>query len=338
MRRLRGAGRLLREWLSTAKGAVLCAVLIPAIFVAMHLLGRGEVKELGYTLALIGAGLLFSTVASLAGFARRLRSLAEAKRHLPQEESALPAALGAGEAGFRDLADAYREARNRDATNAAIAEQDRLDYFTLWVHQIKTPIAALDLMAQSDAPVDRELLRQEVFKIGQYVDAALAYQRLNSLSGDLLITAVAIYPVCASAAKQLRPLFLYRKISLSMEPFDGVALSDAKWLGMAVTQVLTNALKYTPTGGGITVEMREPLRLVIRDTGVGIPAEDLPRVFERGFTGQRGREGEKSTGIGLYLCRQAMEKLGHSVSITSEPGVGTTVTFDLRRERFETFS
>ena len=126
-----------------------------------------------------------------------------------------------------------------------------------------------------------------------------------------------------------------------MEPFQGVALSDAKWLGMALEQVLTNALKYTPPGGSITVGLREPLVLFVRDTGPGIGAEDLPRVFERGFTGRIGRmerEGEKSTGIGLYLCKQACDILGHGVSIASPPGEGVTVTFDLRRERFEPFA
>ena len=110
---------------------------------------------------------------------------------------------------------------------------------------------------------------------------------------------------------------------------------------MAITQVLTNSLKYTPEGGQITVFLREPLVLSIGDTGVGIPAEDLPRVFERGFTGQAGRrgcEGEKSTGIGLYLCKQACDKLKHKVSITSTSGKGTTVTFDLRRERYEEYA
>jgi signal transduction histidine kinase len=141
--------------------------------------------------------------------------------------------------------------------------------------------------------------------------------------------------------KQLRPLFLYRKISLHMEPFEGEALSDAKWLGMAITQVMTNALKYTPPGGTVTVTTDGPLLLTIRDTGAGIPAEDLPREFDRGFTGRLGRaerDGEKSTGIGLYLCREACDKLGHRVSIASRPGEGTAVTFDLRRERFESFS
>jgi signal transduction histidine kinase len=341
MKDVRDFLRLLAGWLTTVRNTALCATLITAAFLTMHLLGFGTVRELGYTLLLIGIGLTIAAVVSFLRYSRRQHTIAEAIRHLPPEEADLPNASNAMESGFRALADAYRAACNRDASNATAAERERLDYFTLWVHQIKTPIAALDLMAQSEQPTDRELLRQEVFKIGQYADAALAYQRLQSMQNDLVLTNVPLYPLCAAAVKQLRPLFLYRKIALNMEPFAGAALSDAKWLGMAITQVLTNSLKYTPAGGSVTVALSQPLVLQIRDTGVGIPPEDLPRVFERGFTGRLGRaerEGEKSTGIGLYLCRQTCEKLGHKVSITSAPGTGTTVTFDLRRDRYDTFA
>jgi signal transduction histidine kinase len=341
MRNIRAFLRLLAGWFSTVRNTALCATLITAVFLTMHLLGLGTVRELGYTLMLIGAGLAITAIASFVRFNRRQHAITEAIRHLPPEEADLPNAGNAMERSFRALADAYRTACNRDSSHATAAERERLDYFTLWVHQIKTPIAALDLMAQSEQPTDRELLRQEVFKIGQYADAALAYQRLQSIHNDLVLTSVPLYPLCAAAVKRLRPLFLYRKIALNMEPFAGAALSDAKWLGMAVTQVLTNSLKYTPAGGSVTVELWEPLVLRIRDTGVGIPPEDLPRVFERGFTGRLGRterEGEKSTGIGLYLCRQTCDKLGHKVSITSTPGVGTTVTFDLRRDQYDAFT
>ncbi|MDD3213428.1 MAG: sensor histidine kinase [Eubacteriales bacterium] len=333
--------RLLGEWFTTVKTAVFTAGWLLVVFSGLHLLGQGTMHELQYALLLAGIGLGFAALVSFIRYVRRACLLSSALSHLPPDEAGLPDAITTPEEGFRTLANAYRQARNQDAASAAQAERDRLDYFTLWVHQIKTPISALDLMAQSDEPVDRELLRQETFKIGQYVDAALAYQRLQSLSNDLLLCDVPLYPLCCSTVKKLRPIFLYRKISLFMEPFGGAALSDAKWLEMALTQVLTNALKYTPPGGRITIALREPLVLTVSDTGIGIPAEDLPRVFDRGFTGGVGRaqrSGEQSTGIGLYLCKQACGKLGHTVSIASEPGQGTTVTFDLRRESYESYS
>lgn len=334
-------GRLIAGWLSTVRGTALATGLIPAAFIAMQALGQGEVRELNYTLLLIALCATVAGFRSLIRYAARQLCLWDAAEHPPMEANAIPAAKNAVEQSYRDIALTCMDARALAAQAADEAERERLDYFTLWVHQIKTPISALDLMAQSEEPIDRELLRQEVFKISQYADAALSFQRLKSLHNDLTLTEVPLYPLCCSLVKKLRPIFLYRKIRLSMEPFAGEALSDPKWLGMAITQALTNALKYAPEGGTVTVALREPLVLEVRDTGSGIPADDLPRVFDRGFTGHLGhdlRAGEKSTGIGLYLCKQACDRLGHRVSISSQPGCGVTVTFDLRREKYENFA
>ncbi|NLI22632.1 MAG: HAMP domain-containing histidine kinase [Clostridiales bacterium] len=338
---LRKLGQLLSGWLSTVRGAAMASLLIPALFVLMHLLGQGDVRELRYTLLLVAAGALWFGTRSLLSYIRRQVRLWDAQQSLPPDANDLPEAATVPEESYRALCAAYLQARNHSAAAATAAERDRLDYFTLWVHQIKTPISALDLMAQSTEPVDRELLRQEVFKIGQYADAALSYQRLQSLHNDLTLTPVSLYPLCCAVVRPLRPIFLYRKIALHMEPFEGTALSDAKWLSMALTQVVTNALKYTPEGGSVTIAMPEAQVLTVRDTGAGIHPEDLPRVFERGFTGHAGRGGrapEKSTGIGLYLCKAACDQLGHAVSLACPPEGGVTVTFDLRRETFEAFS
>lgn len=333
--------QLLRGWFLTVRAAVLCSLFILFAFIAMHLLGQGSIQELGYSLLLIGVGLGFGALVSFFRYAGRQWMLWDALEHLPPDATRLPNAATEPERCYRELALGYQHKQAAETERIAADERERLDYFTLWVHQIKTPISALDLMAQSEEPIQRELLRQEVFKVSQYVDAALSFQRLRSLHSDLELRTVPLYPLCCSVVKKLRPLFIYRNISLHMEPFSGEALSDPKWLGMAISQVLTNALKYTPAGGVITVSQPEPLLLEVRDTGVGIRAEDLPRVFECGFTGYLGRAGgnpEKSTGIGLYLCKQALDKLGHGISLTSPPEGGVRVVFDLRREAFEPFS
>lgn len=190
-------------------------------------------------------------------------------------------------------------------------------------------------MAQSSAPVDRDLMRQELIKVNQYATSALSYQRLSSIHGDLELMAVQLYPLCCQAVRSLRPLFVGGKLSLTLEPFDDVVLSDAKWLGVVLSQVLTNALKYTPEGGRITIRMAAPDVLEISDTGIGVRPEDVPRVFDRGFTGHTGRSHEKSTGIGLYLCRVICDKLGHRITLTSRLGEGTQVRIDMHRQVFE---
>ncbi len=332
---------LLAGWYSTIKYTLGAVVLAAGIFVSIHLLGGGKVQELGYALLLIGTGALIAGVFSLTRYLARKRMLDEALSYPPVESAGIPPARNDMEESYRTLADTYRQQRDQQLQSAAEAERERLNYFTLWVHQVKTPISALDLMAQSGDPVDRNLLRQEVIKIGQYADAALTFQRLQSLHSDLGLDEVALYPLCCSVVRGLRPIFLYRKITLHMEPFTSKVLTDTKWLGMALGQVLTNALKYTQPGGSITIALPSPQVLTIADTGAGIAAGDLPRVFDLGFTGRLGRadrSGEKSTGIGLYLCKQACDRLGHTVSIASTEGEGTTVTFDLRREAFESYS
>lgn len=332
---MKALGKLLIAWCRAYGLTALLILLLLSLFPLMNALGGGQARELAYAFALDGliGGAVF--LISLIRLGLRLRRLSFALRQLPEEPAALPAASAPAEAAWRELAAAY-QAQARELTGRAAQDaRETADYYTLWLHQIKTPLAALDLLAQSPGEIDRELLRQETLKIGQYASAALDYQRLSSLHSDLHLTRVALYPACCQAARRLLPLFRYGKIALTLEPFPGDALTDAKWLGVLLDQALTNALKYTPPGGRITVAQPEPGLLTITDTGIGIRPEDQARVFDRGFTGQTGREREKSTGIGLYLCRRICDELGHDIRLTSRVGEGTTVTLDLRRVRLD---
>jgi len=329
-RLLKGYGRL--YWRSFG-----LTLWILSLFILLNHLAGGTLRELSYSLMLTGVSLAVALLVSFRRYARRQLLLWQALTHLPPEPQAMPEAQTPLEEGFRNLALAYGEQFRKQADQARQLEAQRTDYYTLWVHQIKTPIAALNLIAQSEKPVDRELLRQEVYKIEQYADAALSFQRLASLSSDLELASVALYPLCCQVVKRLRPLFTYRRIRLDMDPFDCAVLSDSKWLGLVLEQVLTNALKYQPEGGRITVTLVKPGVLTITDEGIGIRPEDVPRVFDRGFTGHLGRGGEKSTGIGLYLCEQVCRGLGHRITLASRQGEGTTVTLDMRRESFEAF-
>lgn len=337
MKKARLFFRLVGGYGQTYWRAFALALGLLGILGLLHYLGGGTFREVSYALLLMGVVLALALLFSFLGYARRQVLLWQALAHLPPEPQSLPQARTPLEEGFRALALAYGEQFRRQGDQARLLENERTDYYTLWVHQVKTPIAALNLMAQSDKPVDRELLRQEIYKIQQYADAALRFQRLGSMASDLMLNWVDLYPLCCQVVKRLRPLFSYRRIRLDMEPFECRALSDAKWLGLVLEQVLTNALKYQPEGGRVTVALAAPQVLTITDEGIGIRAEDVPRVFERGFTGHTGRAGEKSTGIGLYLCKQTCLGLGHRISLASRQGEGTTVTVDMRREDFEAF-
>ncbi len=221
-------------------------------------------------------------------------------------------------------------------------QQDMADYYTMWTHQIKVPLSAMDLLLQNadGEPQIVKQLREEVFKTGQYVDMALHYARMESISSDLSFTKIDVDELVKKALKKFWLLFSGAGISLHLNECHAQVVTDAKWLSFVIEQVLSNAIKYTKDGSisiyGTDEEGRHVTDgcayLVIEDTGIGIGESDLPRIFERGFTGYNGRLGEKSTGIGLYLCRQIMDRLGFSVRVESKRGEGTKVFLKIAQE------
>ncbi|MBP3637664.1 MAG: sensor histidine kinase [Clostridia bacterium] len=206
--------------------------------------------------------------------------------------------------------------------------QDMMDYYTVWAHQIKTPIAAMRLhLQQEDSPLSRTLM-SELMRVEQYADMVLTYLRLDTDSTDYVIREYDVDSIVRQAVKRFAGEFIARKLMLDYQPLNATVITDEKWLLFVVEQVLSNALKYTHTGG-VTICMEAPKTLCIRDTGMGIAPEDLPRIFEQGFTGHLGRDDKKASGIGLYLCKRICQNLGHGISAESAPGKGTTIRIDL---------
>lgn len=246
-----------------------------------------------------------------------LESLPETKEILEQSYSDIIKALGEDLSGLRSRMKKHEE------------EAD--DYYTLWTHQIKTPIAAMRLILQNQPyeenlkiKEERLLLEGELFKIEQYAEMALQYLRLESMSQDLVLKKYRLYDIVANALKKYAVYFMRKNLELSIEEFDATVITDEKWLQFVIEQLLSNSVKYTPQGK-ITIKMEDEQTLVIQDTGMGIHSEDIPRIFERGFTGYNGRMDKKSTGIGLYLCKKVTGKLSHTLKIQSSVGKGTTV-------------
>lgn len=210
---------------------------------------------------------------------------------------------------------------------------DMVDYYTMWEHQIKTPIASMHLILQKEDSEDSRRLRAELFRVEQYVQMVLCFLRLDSDFTDYVIKEYRVDDIIRPAVRRLAPQFIMKKLALEYEHTDEVALTDEKWLGFVVEQVLSNAVKYT-SSGSISIKC-DGDRLVISDTGIGIAAEDLPRIFDKGYTGFNGRADRKASGIGLYLCRRICDKLGHSIRAESVAGQGTTITIGLGRNRLE---
>ena len=209
------------------------------------------------------------------------------------------------------------------------------DYYTMWTHQIKTPIAALRLLLQGE----KQQL-EELFKIEQYAEMALHYARLDSISSDLLFQTQDVAAILRAAVRKYSILFIGSGLSFALEEFSLHEVTDEKWLSFVFEQILSNALKYTQDGAiqiyGLDRQGEkthgEAAFIVIEDSGIGIREEDLPRIFERGFTGHNGRMDKRSTGIGLYLCRQILDRLSHTIRVESRMGQGTKVIVGFARE------
>ena len=213
--------------------------------------------------------------------------------------------------------------------NQLLVEQEKyndlLDYYTLWVHQVKTPIAASSLLIGDLKDKEAKAqLEQELFKIESYVHLVLQYLRLESFHDDLVLKQENLADLVREVVKKYALFFIQQGLSLNLHDLDYTIVTDKKWFLVILEQILSNSLKYTKEGS-IEIYFHED-RLYIKDTGLGIQNADLLRVFERGFSGYNGRLTQQSSGLGLYLSKKIADQLGHKIAIDSQVGQGTTVS------------
>ncbi len=263
----------------------------------------------------------------------RIRALAE---YLEQANAGKAPILSAsGEDEFSRLEDEIYKTvtflyRTRDV--AVQARDDFAENLSNIAHQIKTPISVMRMMLQAeDTKENRELLAQ-LFRIEQYAEMALGYLRLDSDSSDFIFQEYSLDDIIRQAIHKYAAQFVRKRIRLQYEPVNITVLTDEKWLLFIIEQILSNAVKYTQEGK-VTITVTKEKVLQIADTGIGIAPEDLPRIFEKGFTGYNGRADRKSTGLGLYLCKMAADRLSHQIDADSEAGKGTVFSIDLSTEK-----
>ena len=302
---------------------VLCSAVFAAVFWLFGLFWQAAVYAALLNLALI----LALTVPDFLRYRERRAALKALLGEVTLSLERLPAPGDPLEADWQALLRTVFDEKAREQKESSARYDDMTEYYTLWAHQIKTPIAAMRLLLQEDGPDPRALL-EELFRIEQYVEMALCYLRLDGGVSDYVLREAELDEVVKQALRKYAPQFIRKKIRLNYEPVGASALTDEKWLSFVVEQVLSNALKYTNCGE-ISIRLEAPMTLAVSDTGIGIAPEDLPRVFEKGYTGLNGRCDKRATGIGLYLCKRIMRKLGHGIAIESRPGEGTTVRLNL---------
>jgi signal transduction histidine kinase len=267
---------------------------------------------------------------------KRHNRLKELQKTITLHVDTLPSARDLLEQEYHELIHRLHEDKVQIVSNADQSSSNQQDYFTLWAHQIKTPIAAMDLLLQSEVNEQNKELSIELFKIEQYVEMVLQYLRMDRSTSDLLLKRYSLEDVVKQAIRKYAKLFIRKKIRLSLSDLDCEILTDEKWLVFVIEQLLSNAIKYTKEGTiSIYMDPNSEKTLVIEDTGIGIEGQDLPRVFEKGFTGYNGRSDKKSTGIGLYLCKQILTKLSHQIAIQSHVGRGTKVFIDFQLDEIK---
>lgn len=315
----------------------------------MYLIGARK-QDVVYAAVLDAMIIIITVLAGFLGYSSKVKALSNALKRPVEEQAQLPEATDDVEMLYHRLLENQSIARCESESSAAIRQSQMRDYYSMWVHQIKTPISAMKLLLEAEREELGQLMcddeqsqcllsdnmnsfEDELFRIEEYVGMALQYQRVSSTENDFVLEKVSVDGVIRDTIKKYAKIMIRRHIGMNYSGTVQEVYTDGKWLAFILEQLLSNAIKYTPQGFVTieTAEEKDRFFITIKDTGIGIKAEDLPRVFEKGYTGYNGHADKKATGIGLYLCRQMADKLGHTIRMESEIGKGTKVWigFDL---------
>lgn len=321
---------VMTSYIKENRATIVAALISYGLFFLVSYLYSLPFGAIGYAALLSLVFILLIATVKFHFFYQRHLILQKLAQNINVADSSLPIPQELIERDYQDLIRIIREDRLKILNEKNKAYSEMVDYYTIWAHQIKTPIAAMRLLLQAERTELNSELQEQLFRVEQYVEMVLQYLRLENMSSDLLFSRYSLDDIVRQAVRKYAKTFIRKKLRLHYEGLDYNVLTDEKWLIFVVEQLLSNALKYTNEGEiSIYMDKYLPDTLVIEDTGLGITPEDLPRVFEKGFTGYNGRADKKSTGIGLYLCKQIINRLSHKISIESEIAQGTRVRIGL---------
>jgi len=298
------------------------------IFAAVFSLYDLPLEAVGYASLLCFVVVLVFGIYDYIIFLKKHHRLSELQSDIAISIEQLPKAVNRIEQDYMALIQAVFNDKQQYIAKSDREKAEMLDYYTLWVHQIKTPIAAMRLILQSEESRQHYELTEQLFKIEQYVEMVMAYLRVGSNSTDFVLKEYDMEDMVKQSVRKYAPMFIRKKISVKLGNLKHKVLTDEKWLCFAIEQILSNAIKYT-NEGYILIDSENETILLIKDTGIGIAPEDLPRICEKGYTGYNGRIDKRASGIGLYLTKQILTKLGHRISFESEIGKGTTVRIEM---------
>ena len=321
---------ILKSYLKKNIKVYILFVVFITIFFIMFYLYNLPLEALIYTGSFCFLASLIASFSDFVNYRESYKKLKFLEKNILNDLEDLPKSLDIRIDYYHKIIEKLYEELEKSTQENRQKNIDMVDYYSMWVHQIKTPIAAMNFLLDNEE-VDLKNLQQELFKIERYVEMVLTYIRLDSTSSDYVITKINLDEVVKDSVKKYATIFINKKIKLNYVSHETMVISDKKWLSFAFEQILGNSVKYSRADGEITIKTYEN-RLVIEDKGIGIKEEDLPRIFEKGFTGFNGRYEKKSSGLGLYLCKKTLDKLGHHIEISSKVGEETRIEITFPKE------
>ncbi len=325
--------KLFFKYLKTKRNIIAFFIIAIIIFVTTFALYHIPVRAVLYPAILcfaLGVGFLLFSFVRVKCQHDILESL---KDRTAEMIGNLPASNSICEDDYKELLELIRQESIDSAQAARFEFDDMVDYYTVWAHQIKTPISSMKLTLQNE---DSDLSRRlsiDLFRTQQYVDMVLAFLRLGSTSSDYVFREHSLDEMIKSSVKKFAPEFIERHLTLCYEAVEKTIVTDEKWFEFLIEQLLSNALKYTKEGS-IRIAL-DGDNLTISDTGIGISETDLPRVFDKGYTGFNGRTEKGASGLGLYLSKRIATNLGIDIKVESTVGVGTKVILDLSQKKLK---
>ena len=316
---------MFKDYLKSRINVIILMIVVEGVFASSYFLFDMPAVTVLYPLILSTSALI---VAGVIDFVFTF------SKHRKLTQNEISASSDPIEKDYQEIIRKLKEEEAYSRQKTTSDYNNMVEYYTVWAHQIKTPIASMRLQIQSEDTESARKLIGDLNRIEAYVEMVLTFLRLDSDSTDYLIKEYDLDEIVRPAIRKFSREFILKKLKLEYEPLSYKTITDSKWLSFIVEQVISNAVKYT-SEGSVRICMSEPGILCIEDTGIGISDEDLPRIFENGYTGFNGREDKRASGIGLYLCKRISDNLGHKIYAESKVGEGTKIFLDMRAKKLE---
>ena len=326
--------QILKQYISQYKQVLVMLAVFAVIFCGIFYLYRIEPEAVIYAAGLSALISVPITGMHYLKYSKKHKMLLEIRHSITGIEERRPKASGLIEEDYEKIIQELLTEVKRITNESRLIQNESREYYSIWIHQIKIPISALRLILQEEDTKEYQEMRAELFRIEQYVEMVLSYVRLNSDTSDFIFKKYELDGLIRKTIRKYAAQFVRKKIHIVYEGTIDWILTDEKWFAFILEQVLSNAIKYTDEGT-VTISVSQNKILSVQDTGIGIATEDLPRIFENGFTGYNGRTQRKSTGIGLYLCKCAADKLSCPIWAESEPGRGTVIYLDFKMKELD---